>query len=303
MKTADVSGTPVMPYSQSLAPATGIPPVDKITLKKTGHLVTGNPKQDTPPASNLDEHEGKQPPALPQGKIMKPHVDTTGCADPMTMVIKKAGHYALGDRYPLDTPLQVKQAAAYFDEWAGEFDPKDRHEFAVNLVKRAKVLDVEVSHAARWHGSETYAPIESIKVALDSRKLVTDESLHEALTKMAGLVAHLPPDMFARVLFEFDKGAEINHLYDEQISDPWHSTFGYEKQANFSETIGNLHVTEMDLTYLAIKRLGLVKGTFTEEFAEEFRKDPVGIYKSLPVEQRRVLGNMAQDQRAGTPGS
>jgi len=303
MKTADVSGTPAMPYSASLAPATGLPPVDKITLKKTGHLVSGTHGEDVPPEDNLKTHEGKQPPALPQAKVMKPHVDTTGFDPPKMLQVKKASHHALGERYPIDTPLQVKQANEYFNEWGGEFSPEDRHTFAVNLAKRANVLDVAVSESVHWHGSERYAPIESIKVALDARKLLVDDSLHPALTKMASLVTQVTPDMFARVLSEFDKEAAISEFYGQEIPDPWDSTFGYEKKANFSETIGNLHVTEMDLTYLAIKRLGLVKGTFTEEFAEEFRKDPVGIYKSLPIEQRRVIGNMAQDQRAGTPGS
>jgi hypothetical protein len=37
------------------------------------------------------------------------------------------------------------------------------------------------------------------------------------------------------------------------------------------------------------------KKIFGLEFAEEFHKDPITIYKSLPVEQKRLIIRLAQD--------
>lgn len=303
-KTADLTGSATMPYSVPPQPAPGaLPPVDKVTLKKTGaHLVPGHHGEDSTLASAAGV-PGEQPQRLPQSKTMKPHVDVTGFDPPKLVQEKKAQITALNGRYPLDTAEHVKLAAAYFQEWLGEFAPSDRHVFAANLLKRADALGMEVSDDVRKHGSETYAPMSEIKIALDLRKLVvTEPRFSEALDKLAAVLPTIPPDLFAETLSEFDKTAGIAHLYDEAIYDPYYSTFGFEKVADFSETIGNLHVTAMDLKYLCSHRLSLVKGTFTEDFAEAFRKNPIDIYKSLPIDQRRVLGNMAVDQRAGAPG-
>lgn len=313
-KKADLSGSSVMPFSKADPPED--PPPDKLTIKKEGaHLLPGHSKQDTPADTNHAITE-KAPLRNPQARVMRPHVDTKGY-DPVKVLPVPGSHEpqhapektasALRGRYPLDHHLQVKQANAYFTEWGDHFTPADRHEFAVNLVKRASVLGVEVSEAARKHGSETYAPLEEIKVALDLRKIALPEDMVEkgaaVLDQLFEKIVELPPEMFALALQEFDKLAGLQHLYDEAIDDPFYVTFGQAKHADFSETLGNLHVTEADIRYLANRRLGLVKGTFTEELAEAFRKDPLGIYKSLPVSQRKILANMAQDQRAGAPNS
>lgn len=295
MKTAELSGTFTMPADTPAPPRQ--PQVDKMTLKKTGG-------HDVPPGTNAAT-PGAQPPKNPQAKApMRPHVDVSGFEPPKVIQKKEAQVTALRGRYPLDSYEQVKTADAYLCEWGDHFSPADRHEYAVNTLKRALELGIAPSACLQKHGSTTYAPLSEIKVALDARKNVVLDDVHkEVLDKMASLPATMTPDSFAALLSEFDKTAGINHLYDEAIDDPYYSTFGFQKKAEFSETIGNMTVSEMDLEYLATKRLSLVKNVFTEGFAEEFRKNPVDLYKSLPVEQRKVLGNMAREQRSGAPGS
>jgi hypothetical protein len=307
MKTAELSGTFTMPTDKPTVPQ---PQTDKMVIKKTGGIplrVDGkdhhNGEKGVEPDTNKGT-SGAQAPSLPQAsKAMKPHMDVSGFEPPKLIQQKEAQLTALPGKYPLDTYEQVKTAGAYFDEWHRHFMPSDRHEFARNMVKRADAIGIEVSDLARKYGSNTWAPRAEIKIALDARKTVVDETHQQVLDKIAGLVGALQPDTYAALLEEFDKEAGITHLYDSDVPDPFYSTYGFQKVAEFSETIGNMMVSAMDLEYLANKRLSLVKNVFTEDFANDFLKNPVDLYKSLPIEQRKILGNMAREQRSGAPGS
>jgi len=54
-------------------------------------------------------------------------------------------------------------------------------------------------------------------------------------------------------------------------------------------------VTEEELTNLGRNNLGHLEGQFTEYFALEFAKDPVGVFNSMPDPQKRILSRMAVD--------
>jgi len=304
-KQAELSNTHTMPAAVASPDSTS---TDKAVIKKTGAemplLVPGHKHDNEPPTGNAGGVPGRMPQRLPQSHVLHPHVDVSGKNPKTTTKTKEASRFALGDRYPLDDYLQVKLAATYFEENYKFLDPKDRREYCQNMVKRANELNIQVSDDARKYASEGYASEEEIKIALEARRmLLQDEVLLRGLDKLAHVRPTLAPDFFCAVLEEFDKKAGLNHYYDSDVPDPYWSTFGVEKNATFSELIGNQYVNEFDLHNLADKQLFLVKNVFTDDFALEFRKDPIGIYKSLPLAQRRILAHMASEQRAGTFGS
>ncbi len=309
-KQAELSNTNTMPAAQpDVAPEKTKAVVNqKTAAPRMGHLISGKDKHRgedaTPAETNIDVHKKNHPGSLPQMHLMTPHVDVAGFEPPKKIQVKKAEHYALGERYPLDSYEQVKAASAYFDEFGKRMAPEDRREYCKNMIKRATALGIPVSDDARKYGAESFAPEEEIKVALDARRsLLDDKKLIGALDKLAGVRKQMDPEFFCMTLTEFDKTAGLDFLYDRDVPDPFFSTYGFEKEATFSEVIGNIRVTEADLEYLAMKRLPLVKGTFSENLAEKFRQNPVGTFKALPLAQRRVLANMARDQHAGAPGS
>jgi hypothetical protein len=303
-KEAELTNTDTMPAEEADKEPESTKAVVNKKTAATGHLVPGHAGGAVDPGTNIDVSKGKHPGKLPQSHILKPHVDVAGFEPPKRIQEKKANVYALRDRYPLDNLEQVKMASAYFDEFGKRMPPEDRHEYCVNMVKRAEQLSIPVSDDARKYGSEGYAPADEIKQALDARRtLLEDKKLISALDKLAFIRGQLEPEMFCLTLTEFDKTAGLEFFYDRDVPDPFYSTYGFEKKATFSEVIGNIHVTESDLEYLAMKRLPLVKGTFSEDMATEFRKDPVGIFKSLPLAQRKILANMAREQHSGAPGS
>ena len=218
-------------------------------------------------------------------------------------------------RYPLDTYQQVKAASAYFNDYMKHMSPPMRHEYATNLVKRASDLLIPVSSDARKYGSEDFAADHEIKAAFDARRLELDGQ-KEVLAVLDGVerVARFrmwkeasedgekvastdSPEFVVALLEEFDKAAGLHRHYDRGIPDPYYSIFGFEKQAEddpaWSDIIGNESVTMEDLHRLRDTGARAVKKKFGDDMHKEFLKDPVGIYKSLPLPQKKMMIRLA----------
>lgn len=318
-KTAEVNGTTSAPL-QGPGDLTA-PKSTKAVIAKTatiGRLVSAS-KGDKPVEPDVvHPPTAEQPGKHPQAAHMRPTVDISNQVPPVMLKEKKAERYALPaeERYPLDSYLQVKTASEYFNTYAKHMAPSMRHEYAFNLVKRAEDLDIHISDLVRKYGADTFAPESEIKAAFDARRIEVQHNA--AALELLGDVekvarfrmwkeasADTPktytPEEVVNLLAEFDKVAGLDHHYDRTIPDPYYSIYGFEKTADaaFSEVIGNESVTSADLKRLA--RIGAlsVKTTFGAEFQEEFLKDPVGIFKSMPLAQKQMLMRMANSTQPG----
>jgi hypothetical protein len=259
--------------------------------------VTGT---DTMP---LSVNTKKVPHSSPISKTahMEPVVDVTGIRPSSPQKEKAASHYALGDKYPIDSYMQVKQASDFFTTYGKRLEPVERHEFCSNLVKRAGDLRIQLPEVIRKYGSEKYASVHEIELALDTRRalLQMDQEACELLDKVAEAIPVMPPSDFCTVLGNFDQAYDLDHYYDSDVMDPYYSTYGFiknaeDEKATFADTIGNMHVTAADLDKLKNNKAWLTK-TFGEDFCEEYCKDPVDIYKSMPVEQKKLIMRMATE--------
>lgn len=315
-KTAEVSGTPLSPMSQP----TGAPPAAKAVINKTarvGHLVA-HQGADVPP-DVVHPPTKEQAPKHPQAGHLRPTVDVSNMDPPRLLTEKKAMHYALPSqgRYPLDSYAHVKEASRYFDEYVKHMTPAMRHEYASNLVKRAGALNLPVSATAHKYGATDFAPAGHIKAAFDARRLELSGN-EDALMLLEGVEAVAMGRMqkeasavmrgynaqeVVAVLAEFDKVAGLEHYYDRSIPDPFYSILGIEKTAEdaavWSDVVANEMVTREDLERLAKIGAFSVKTTFGGDFQEEFLKDPVGMYKSLPLDQKKMLIRMANSTQPG----
>ncbi len=315
LKQAEVSGTFLSPNQGPAHPS----PKHKIPVQKTariGHLVahTGT---DVPP-DVVHPPTKEQETKLPQAQHMRPAVDVSSCTPYRRVTEKKASHYALESvqRYPLDTDEQVKAAGPYFDTYYKNFLPSERREFASNLVKRAHALNIAVSADVQKYGGEGFAPEHEIKAAFDARRLelsghpdvlkvlnVVENVVLHRLYKEAGLgVQECSPETAVELLEEFDKYASINHAYDRTVPDPYYSVYGTEKTAEgsrWSDVIATEMVTEEDLDRLSRVGARSVKTTFGEDFQERFLKDPVNVYKTAPLAQKKMLIRMANSTQPG----
>jgi len=321
-KVAEVVGTTSMPLQAvSEGPKAG---AAKAVIKKTasmGRLLPGHrhASGDFGPeeTERYDGYtKGRTAEKNPQARSLRPVVDVTNKEPPKKLVEKKASSFALPTlrKYPLDSYAQIKAASAYFDTYVRHMVPAARHEFAVHLVKRADAASIPVSDLARKYGSEDFAPEVEIKVAFDARRVEVAhnaEALHllgevEKVARYrmwkeahAQNVAAYTAAEVVELLSEFDKVAGLDYHYDRSIPDPYYSVYGFEKAAEFSEVIGNETVTEADLRRLSRVGAHSVKTTFGEDFQEEFLRDPVGIFKSLPLDQKKMLMRMANSTQPG----
>ena len=317
-KTAEINGTTSAPLSPPINPSASVTGSKAVVLKTAtiGRLVPGRSPDVAPDVT--------QPPtkvqatSLPQPRHLHPTVDITNKEPPRLLSEKKASIFALPtqEKYPLDSYVQVKAASAYFDTYVRHMQPPARREFAENLVKRAHALDIQVSDLARKYGAEDFAPEDEIKQAFDARRIEVahDEDILKLLGAVekvarfrmwkeasAGEAEALTADVVVDLLTEFDKVAGLDRAYDSSVPDPYYSIYGFDKTAgaDFSEVIGNETVTEADLKRLARIAAATVKTTFGHDFQESFLEDPVGIFKSLPLDQKKMLMRMANSTQPG----
>lgn len=232
-------------------------------------------------------------------------VDVTGRDRPQKETVKQAQHYALPlqQRYPLDSYEHVKTAAAYFEEFGKRMEPEVRREYCVNLVKRAEALSIPLPYDVTRYGSLKLASAEEFELSIHSRASLLEGApeLRDVLSKIAGYYGQATAPMMCVALREFDKLAGLDLHYDSDVPDPYFSVFGKEKTAeeDFHDMDGNEHIHGHELKRFSLAGFKQMAGTFGEDFAQEFQKDPVAIYKSMPMEQKRMIRRMATDNAPG----
>lgn len=253
-----------------------------------------------PPDDNEGEPvKGKQPASAPQQGALKPRVDVSGQEPPKVLETKEAQHYAIPSqrRYPLDGYDQVKTASAYFDEWHMHMLPAMRWEYAQNLTKRASAIGIEVSELAQHYGGKRANPTQ-IKIAFDARRTaLTDELAQDMLDKLASVHHRLDDMELVCVLTEFDKMAGLDGHWGGDIPDPYFSVFtkAANKEVLGDETLveGNESIPARKLADFVRVHRDAVTAKFGEEISEEFAKDPMAIYASLPRDQKLIVLRMA----------
>ena len=295
-KLADVTGTSCMPYQEPTNKTVG---TSKTVIKKAGlgHLVPGHKGETQNFGPEETEHSdythGKNPAKMPQARQIKAHCDVSSKTASAVVQTKEASTFALPSekKYPLDSYVQIKTAGEYFEEYYKNFTPQHRHEYAANLIKRAGDVGLTMGDMALRYGALKYASHDDINVAYELRDKACawDDNAREMLHELFEKRAELDPEVFAAALGEFDKAAELTHLYDAHVPDPYASTFGFEKKANAVD------VDEGALHKLARSKMAALQEKFASDFCEEFKRDPVGIFQSMPSEQQQILLKMANE--------
>lgn len=268
----------------------------KFTIPKTGSAVMPDVAESV---------SGEQPPSNPQAQPIKPRIDVSAKEPPKVIKEKQAQYLAMpsAGRYPLDSYEQVKQAAAYYQEHKQDFIPEHRREYCSNLMKRANALGIPMSEEVQQYGGTRYAAPSDIKIAMDLREQFLDENQKHVLGKVAELRPAMAPDDFATLLGEFDKVAGIDCHYGQYIPDPFASLFTKEAETeeDGSYVIGNDIVSNNQLKEFASSpHFDALEKAYGEDFAEEFKKDPIGIFKSLPADQKKHIARQANEPMAPT---
>lgn len=250
-----------------------------------------------PLAPTADTKPGKEKAVVKTGFVTAP----VPAEEPLTPVERvKVARWAVRSQFPLDSYSQVKTASAYFDEHVIGMPLEDRRAFAANLTKRAEELNIHCSDLARDYGAPTYAPAFKLAAGIRSRKdAVLGDVNHAVLDKIASIRSSVPPEVYRNLLSEFDEQHGLYTSYGGAVIDPILSTYGYNKQAEFAETIEMIRVTETKLRDLCESRHVWLAKQFSPEMVSKFSKDPVGTYQSLPDEQKKIIARMVRSAEPG----
>lgn len=197
--------------------------------------------------------------------------------------------------YALPNPEAIKKAEVYFDKYAMQFKPEDRHQFASNVVNRAVELGVDVTsdmvnkYAGLNYNGDVEAYLSVRKKLLDGRTEYTD-----ALDKLASFQGKEDPKTFARVLHEFDKKAGLVRYYDKYLADPYASTFGVgtEKTASEIYEIDGLSVKEGDIEKVANEKYSLLENYFGSTLADGLKKEGSAAFVALPDNAKEVIARI-----------
>lgn len=311
-KTAEVTFTPVMPASTaSIKPTKRKAPIKTAAQKRAllkqaqiGHLVSTPNNKDAPPDTDTDATKGVE--LVAREKTFRHGMDLRGKEKPQVQTTEKvAQHVALG-RYPMDHPVQIKIASMYFHEHGEQFSPEERREFCCMLTKRAEAAGIadQVSYDARKYGGDVYAPPEEIKISFDMRKALVSPDQAEILDSLLEKRATVSADVFCEALSQLDQEYGLHHHYGANVPDPYWSTYstklGWNQQGDERQSIGTETITKNELLAAATPTdsnsiLDMLEEVYSREFRDEFRKDPIGIFESLPLEQKVFIARFITD--------
>lgn len=207
--------------------------------------------------------------------------------------------------YPLRDASSVKVAAEYFETNHKNFVPRERREYAVKVASVAARAKLPLPVSLKKYASQNYSS--NLEGHLTTRYLHLADSnaspeVRNRLVKLASLRSSLEPEDFASALEMFDREAGLDALWDRDVADPWYSTFCLEKVAKGSveapisfDLDDNISVTSQELQWLADRGKRQMVHNFGWEVANAYEKNPIQIFESMPLPQKRVIARMAMN--------
>ena len=204
-------------------------------------------------------------------------------------------HYAIGNKYPIETPEQVKIAEDYFTKYFTRLEPADRVIVATNLEKRAEELGMETEEDWIINYSRMTKEARQVSPTFEANLVMRKEALQEkaddlitidgkqvragdALMKIAEMkVAGAHGDVLVQTIEEFDKTAGIEYAYDNKIVDPVMTVYGNLANPKFDAV-----KIAGDLTDYDIKRKANDPEVL-EKIAEQFGKEAAQRFHQIPL--------------------
>lgn len=234
--------------------------------------------------ANVVDITGKSP--APKVKVAK----ASGPAD-YAVILNGKGYY------PINTWDLVKKAEVYYQEEKGRMQPEVRRQYATKLASKAASMGYPLDPDIQEAGSSSWASKGHLQAAVEMRKIACQPGSEDRqfLDELFEKRASLEPGTYAEVLRRFDVQHGLDKGWDHVILDPWASTFGLNKTADVVWEDGADRVTNDQLVNLAQNHLKRLRGVLTEGMCKEFLKDPVGIFESMPLPQKRLISRLASD--------
>jgi hypothetical protein len=242
---------------------------------------------------------------LNASKTASLYVDVTGKTPEPRFTKKASINYALHKygqgRFPLDSYGDVLEANRWFEENGKTLHPSDRQEYCTKLAARADQLGISVTTTIRKYASNTFAPEKEVRAAVSTRMQFwqSDSPERDALQGMIDKYASATPDAFCKKLAKFDEDHGLNHYWDDYVIDPWASTFGFEKKAEWTWEQGADRLTDEVLTrgIRDGKKIHEICTLFGKDLASEIVENPNTVFDSLPLDSKRIIARILNDSQ------
>lgn len=204
---------------------------------------------------------------------------------------KASKRFATSDgEYPINTKLEVEKAAEYFDTYHNSFSPNTKLEYAINVTKAAKELDVDLSDT----GVNKYASLDTtnfrddFKYHIESRLSFLKDAQNEEKELYNELLiksAEIGPNKTAAALYVVDKQTGLASNYGQGLADPLMAVMDIKKEAGM--VIDEKMVTHDQLTKLSNEDLTPIVGN--NVIAELKGDEGLEVLASLPKPVRQEV--------------
>ena len=215
--------------------------------------------------------------------------------------MEEQSKYACEGKYPINTPEEVKQAVAYFDEHHKQFPPEKAVVFCENLIKSAEDNGVKINRDSRVNDYDARTYSDVIKLAVDRRVKLLDgiyeygdsdgDAVKLAYKRLYGQKDKVKPIEFSKKLAHIDRLCGIDSHWDRgSIDNPFVATF---------RSSGNRLIKIADKTILPgqlrqIAESDKLAKVFSSDFVDEFKTSPEEIFESLPMPDKKLIASLIE---------
>ena len=253
---------------------------------------------DVEKAKGVKGYEYLTPEDSPKKKkasALQPYVDITGLEAPPQF--EKRASVRMAGHMPIDSYGEVMDAQKWFNENPDTLHPEARRDFCIKLASRAVEIGQPVVDRIRKYAGAGFAPDGEVRVAVSTRMQFwpEDSPEHGVLNGLMDKYASVQPEVFCEALKQFDEANGLNHYWDAGIYDPWYSTFGFTKTAQWEFSTHGDKINEEQLKQVSNAAHPQISSYFGDEIANELRKSPVNIFSSLPLDSKRIIMRIVND--------
>ena len=224
-------------------------------------------------------------------------------------------HYALDNKYPIETEAHVKIAVGYFDQHLQRFSPTERVKIATSLSRRIDSMGLEIdrpwvsNYSRAMEKTASFSPdftqnvqrrVELAKTAkatlrVGNREVPVQAALESFLTKYAA--GTVSPGEAIDFLSEIDKISNFEYHYDQRIKDPFLTVFGCDANPDFDMPKFAASCPDVDrrTAHRALKKKAVMTklaAAFGDKFASDFALNPETIFNSMPAPERQLISDI-----------
>jgi hypothetical protein len=205
--------------------------------------------------------------------------------------VKTAG----GNTYPLDKVRDLMDLERAFAHNITAIPVDDRVKVACAVVEREQDMGLPSGAPVLKYAGKSFRSARELEQALWSR-VTMGKRAHKDTTGYNKLAAIKDPQEYAEKLAAVDRSIGLDREWDRGLEDPWAATLSAKKTAEVIYNQNGVFVSDHQLERMAAKEPKKVLCAILDaDMVEEFIKDPVGVFRSMPEPMKQSIGRLAND--------